>query len=1001
MASQNGKVATKEKKRGAIGQVFGNAGGQIKFLFGEARRYGELRQTPYGLGPWAVLTIVGIINAFESAAFTVAGPTIAQDLKIGIRGLIGIQTTIAVISIFVGILVAWKFDRSKRAPWVGLGTIVSGLCGMWQSQATSFGTTLAPRAINDASTLASGVPIPSLFADYYPPEARGRVFALSGLTGPIVSIFALALAGPLVENLGWRFTGFILAFGVTLSGFYALVRLREPVRGYFERKAMGATDDVAIQEDESLSLGESWRTVLKVRTLRRAYMAEVWAGPGNVAFGTFFFIMLVQKYGLTPQGIAGVFLPTTVFAFFGSIIGGGLIDYFSKRKPSQVLVVTGVYGIISAFALFILAVAPPLWVIRVVLCFYSFGNGVTGPARGAIYSQVTPPNVRTLGSALGRLTALPSLLIFTPMAFSLYQGFGFTPVLMFGVPFIILSAIIDLSAAPLFDLDRRNAIAQSMAADEARVARQSGNAKLLVCRDVAVEYSGVQVLFGVDFDVEEGEIVALLGTNGAGKSTLLRAICGITEASDGAILFDGRDITHSPPNEIAARHVIAMPGGRGVFPALTVRDNLLLANWLTPDATEVRKNLAEVFEIFPVLKERADATAGSLSGGEQQMLSLAQAFLAKPRMLMIDELSLGLSPAVVGQLIEVVREIHRRGVTIIVVEQSVNVALTLADKAVFMEKGEVRFVGKTADLMRRPDILRAVYVKGTGALTDGGATRADARRRSEALALARPILSVEGLVKRYGGITAVNEISFDLREGEALGVIGPNGSGKTTLFDLISGYQVADAGRVTFDGVDITAMSPEQRARRKLVRRFQDARMFGSLTVFETILVALEQRLELRSTFLAAFGAPQARRAERRVRLRADRLVELLELGAFRDKFVAELSTGLRRIVDLACVLAAEPRVLLLDEPSSGIAQAEAEGLGPLLSRVRYETGCSLLVIEHDMPLISAVSDELIALDQGSFVTRGTAEDVLNDERVIESYLGTSEAALKRSGSLT
>ena len=136
------------------------------------------------------------------------------------------------------------------------------------------------------------------------------------------------------------------------------------------------------------------------------------------------------------------------------------------------------------------------------------------------------------------------------------------------------------------------------------------------------------------------------------------------------------------------------------------------------------------------------------------------------------------------------------------------------------------------------------------------------------------------------------------------------------------------------------------------------------------------------------------------MRLRADRLIELLELGAFRDKFVSELSTGLRRIVDLACVLAAEPRVLLLDEPSSGIAQAEAEGLGPLLSRVRFETGCSMLIVEHDMPLISAVSDELLALELGAFVVRGTPEEVLNDERVINAYLGTSEAALRRSGSL-
>jgi branched-chain amino acid transport system ATP-binding protein len=546
-------------------------------------------------------------------------------------------------------------------------------------------------------------------------------------------------------------------------------------------------------------------------------------------------------------------------------------------------------------------------------------------------------------------------------------------------------------------------MAAAMADEEWRQAKASGQSKLLVCRDVDVAYDGVQVLFNIDFDVDEGEIIALLGTNGAGKSTLLRAISGTQEASGGAIVFDGRDITHMPPHETAGRGVIHMPGGRGVFPGLTVGENLVLGTWMNTGDEEISGRLHEVFEIFPILAERAGELASSLSGGEQQMLSLALAFLAKPKLLMIDELSLGLSPAVVGQLLEIVRQIHARGATIIVVEQSVNVALTIARRAIFMEKGEVKFVGETADLLRRPDILRAVYVKGTGALTAAptSALRTERERRALELGEARPVLEVEGLVKRYGGITAVDGVSFTLREGEVLGLIGPNGAGKTTVFDLISGYQAPDAGVVRHDGVDVTHLPAEERARRKLVRRFQDARLFPSLTVFETLLVALDQRLEVHNALLSAVQAPQARRAEKRVRARAERLVELLELGGYRDKFVKELSTGLRRIVDLACVLATEPNVLLLDEPSSGIAQAEAEGLAPLLRRVRFETGCSILIIEHDMPLISAVSDELIALDQGRFVTRGRPGEVLEDERVIESYLGTSEEAVRRSGSVT
>ncbi len=994
-----------QKKPGGFSptKVLRDTGKQIKFLTGEVRHYKDLRQTPYGLSPFMIITVVSFALAFEGRAISTASPDIGQDLRISIRGLIGIEQVVGVVGIIAGIMIAYYFDRKKRAPWIGIGTILSGFAGLWTTQANSFGTVAGMQTLDQGATLAINTPFGSLLADYYPPEHRGRVYALRGLSGPIVAVVATAVCGPSIDHFGWRKTIFVTAVMVVIAGFFALFRLREPVRGFMERRAMGATDEVALEEDEPLSLGESWRTLLKVRTLRRSYVATAFSGPFDTAYGIFFFLMLSQFYGLNATQRSLLFIPSLITGFIGTLVGGALIDYFSRRRASQVMVVVGGFGLATTLLSAVLAFAPPIWVVGLVFALSRFFSGLAGPARGAIYSQVTPPNVRSMGFALEGVFQLPNYILWTSMMFAIFDGFGFKAVLWTGVPFGIISALIDISAAPLFDVDRRNAFSAAMAAEEIRRSREADASKLLVCRNVSVSYSGVQVLFDVDFDVREGEIIALLGTNGAGKSTLLRAICGISEASDGAIVFDGRDITHSPPNEIAARQVICMPGGRGVFPGLTVRDNLLLANWLTQDPAEVRERLAEVFELFPILKDRADVNASTMSGGEQQMLSLALAFLAKPKLLMIDELSLGLSPAVVGELIEIVKEFNRRGITIIVVEQSVNVALTLADKAIFMEKGEVRFEGPTKELMRRPDILRAVYVKGTGALTDGagaGARRSDERRRSEELELARPILEVTGLTKTFGGIRAVNDLSFALREGEALGVIGPNGSGKTTLFDLISGYQTPDAGTVFFDGVDITSWSPEQRARRKLVRRFQDARMFGSLTVYETILVSLEQRVEVRSTFLSAFGAPQARRAERRLRLRADRLIELLELASFRDKFVSELSTGLRRIVDLACVLAAEPRVLLLDEPSSGIAQAEAEGLGPLLSRVRFETGCSMLIVEHDMPLISAVSDELLALELGAFVARGTPEQVLNDERVVSAYLGTSEAALRRSGSL-
>jgi branched-chain amino acid transport system ATP-binding protein len=659
------------------------------------------------------------------------------------------------------------------------------------------------------------------------------------------------------------------------------------------------------------------------------------------------------------------------------------------------VVVLAVFSLLQAVGDVGYAIHPALGILVVLSAIGGFGSALNFVAVKVLYANAVPANVRVQGLVMTSLAELPALLFGYTLAYNIFNYYGYGPLFVWFAAVHVVAAPIMVSAGPFLDVDRRNAALASLAGEEWRRAQAAGQGKMLVCRNVDVGYEGVQVLFGVDFDVEEGELIALLGTNGAGKSTLLRAISGSQQASGGAIVFNGRDVTHMPPHEIAARGVVHMPGGRGVFPGLSVRDNLTMGSWLSPDAAATRADLAEVYEIFPILRARLDDHAALLSGGEQQMLSLAQAFLMKPKLLMIDELSLGLSPAMVGQLLEVVRRIHDSGVTIIVVEQSVNVALAIATRAVFMEKGEVKFTGPTADLLARPDLLRAIYVKGTGALTDG--QRGSARRTQE-LETARPVIQVDNIVKRFGGIAALDDVSMRLRDGEILGLIGPNGSGKTTLLDVISGFVVPDGGTVTYEGVDITRLSPDERARRKLVRRFQDAKLFPSLTVRETLLVSLEQRAEVRSTILAAASAPQARRSERRLRVRAERLIDLLDLGAYGDKFVKELSTGLRRIVDLACVLASEPHALLLDEPSSGIAQAEAEGLAPLLRRVKFETGCSILIIEHDMPLISAVADELIALDQGAIVIQGPPEVVLNDDRVIESYLGGTEAAIRRSG---
>ena len=535
---------------------------------------------------------------------------------------------------------------------------------------------------------------------------------------------------------------------------------------------------------------------------------------------------------------------------------------------------------------------------------------------------------------------------------------------------------------------------------------------VLRCQGVEVAYDGVQVLFGVDLEVQRDEIVALLGTNGAGKSTLLKAVSGLVDPSGGKIEFDGRDITHAGAVETSRLGIVQVPGGKAVFPTLSVEEHFSVGSWLfaREETAEIEARRSSVLERFPRLRQRWSQLAGNLSGGEQQQLALAMAFVARPRLLVIDELSLGLAPAVVEQLLDLVAAIHADGCPVLVVEQSVNVALTLASRAYFMEKGEVRFSGPTAELLGRDDILRSVFLQGalstpapeqTSAPAEpAAATGPTALRPAPAELAARPaVMEVAGLTKRFGGITAVDDVTFDLRRGEILGLIGPNGAGKTTIFDLLSGLLSADGGRIRLAGRDITGWRPDRRAALGLGRSFQDARIFPSLTVAENIAIGLERHIEVRDHLSSLLYLPAVQESEDDVAFTVEELIDLLNLHAYRDKFVSELSTGSRRIVDLAMAIGHQPSVLILDEPSSGIAQREAEALGPLLVRIREETGCSMLVIEHDMPLITSISDEIIALELGRVVVRGTPEEVTSDPRVLASYLGEGGAASRRSGS--
>ncbi len=270
--------------------------------------------------------------------------------------------------------------------------------------------------------------------------------------------------------------------------------------------------------------------------------------------------------------------------------------------------------------------------------------------------------------------------------------------------------------------------------------------------------------------------------------------------------------------------------------------------------------------------------------------------------------------------------------------------------------------------------------------------RAAPQRRRPVGALA---LRAQGVSVNFGGRRAVDRVSLDAHPGEVVGLIGGNGAGKSTLMNAIGGFVPAE-GLIELLGRNVSGFSPHRRARAGLGRTFQAADLFGDLTVTETVQIALEarDRTELAPALL---GLPSNRRHERRKHADAAELIDFIGLGRYADAFISELSTGTRRICELACLLALDARVLCLDEPTAGVAQRETEAFGPLIQRIQSELGATLVVIEHDMPLIMSISDRVYCLEAGVIIAEGDPVEVRNNPAVIASYLGTDERTIARS----
>jgi len=232
---------------------------------------------------------------------------------------------------------------------------------------------------------------------------------------------------------------------------------------------------------------------------------------------------------------------------------------------------------------------------------------------------------------------------------------------------------------------------------------------LLELRGLKVSYGGIHAVKGIDLAVKSGELVCLIGANGAGKTTTLKGICGLLPVRDGTIHYDGSDITGKPAFELVRRGLAMVPEGRGVFGALTIEENLQMGAYARSDRDGVREDIEHVFTLFPRLKERRRQTAGTMSGGEQQMLAMGRALMSKPRLLLLDEPSMGLAPLMVQKVFETVLEVSREGVTILLIEQNAKLALEVSHRGYVMESGEITLAGAADALLHDPKV-RAAYL---------------------------------------------------------------------------------------------------------------------------------------------------------------------------------------------------------------------------------------------------------------------------------------------------
>jgi ABC-type branched-subunit amino acid transport system ATPase component/sugar phosphate permease len=671
------------------------------------------------------LPLLGLVEEFDRVAITVLAPDIQDSLNVSDTTLAGIAGFGGVALVLGAVPLAWLADRVRRVRLTSLASIWWGISVFLQGLVVNPFQMFCARLTTGLGQ-SNRIPVHhSLLADAYPIQARARVFAVENLSRPAGLIIGPLMAGGIAKWVGgedgWRWAFFAASIPPIVLALVTLVTVREPVRGKNEQRlVLGQELDPSQQKKElPVSLSSAYARLKKIKTFYYICTGIGVLGFALVAVPVQLSLLFEDHYGYDAFKRGWIISLGWVASLLAIPFAGRIYDRTFRRNPAGMLRIAGLfivaYGVLIMVALFF---EEPI----VLVAGVSLANACTSAAFGAIsptVGAVTPYRMRA------QAFALVPVFIFLMGGFfgglvagALSDAHGQRTALKIVVlPAALVGGGLIVYGSRFIKRDISLSVQELLEEQEElkRMSAHPDDIPLLQVRGLDYSYGPVQVLFDVGFEIKRGEVLALLGTNGAGKSTLLRAISGLGVPDRGVVRLNGRTLTYVDAEIRFREGVVQLRGGAGVFPDLSIGENLRTAMLSTDaDDDERASREARVFVLFPSLAERKAVLARDLSGGQQQMLALAMALMHDPELLLIDELSLGLAPVVVQELLGVVEHLKANGQTMIIVEQSLNVALAFADRAVFMEKGRVRFEGDAQELARRDDLVRAVFLGGEG-----------------------------------------------------------------------------------------------------------------------------------------------------------------------------------------------------------------------------------------------------------------------------------------------